>query len=286
MRNSQPDIDKLSALCGVNFTKMAPAGSGLGVKIYHLETAEKERFFVKHNISGTARPELEGWMLRQLENAGMPIPQILYCDEDYLILEFVEGSTSLSGEAQIHAARLMAELHKTTGSRYGLEKDTVIGALEQPNQQTENWADFFRQWRLVYSAERAYEEGQLDLGTFERIEKRAGNLEDFLTGEEKPCLVHGDMWGGNLIAQGGKVKAFIDPAIYYASHETELAFAGLFGCFGQGFYYAYNEILPIAPGFFETRMHLYNLYPLLVHVRLFGRAYLPKTEASLRMLGY
>ena len=40
-----------------------------------------------------------------------------------------------------------------------------------------------------------------------------------------------------------------------------------------------------APGFFEARRDLYNLYPLLVHVQLFGGPYVSSIEHSLARFG-
>ena len=67
--------------------------------------------------------------------------------------------------------------------------------------------------------------------------------------------------------------AFLDPAIYYGHPEIELAFTTLFGTFGEAFFARYGELHPIAPGFFDVRRELYNLYPLLVHTVLFGGSY-------------
>ena len=104
-------------------------------------------------------------------------------------------------------------------------------------------------------------------------------------GTSRPALIHGDMWGGNILCRDGRVAAFIDPAIYHAEPEIELAFATLFATFGTPFFERYRDIRPIAPGFFEERPALYNLYPLLVHVRLFGGHYVASVEATLSQLG-
>ena len=75
-------------------------------------------------------------------------------------------------------------------------------------------------------------------------------------------------------ARQGRIAGFVDPAIYCGSPEIELAFATLFGTFGESFFEAYEELMPLEPGFHELRSSLYNLYPRLVHVRLFGAGYL------------
>ena len=76
-----------------------------------------------------------------------------------------------------------------------------------------------------------------------------------------------------MIARGDRIAGFIDPAIYHADAEIELAFTTLFNTFSTPFFRRYHEIRPIRDGFFDLRRDLYNLYPLLVHVRLFGGGY-------------
>lgn len=285
MLPKQPDINRINSLSGKKFKLTSAGEQGKWTDFYMLENTGGKNFIMKYSSQGETDTKLEAWMLQKLANAGMPIPEIVYYDNRHLIMEYIEGSTHLSAKEQVHAAQLMAELHSYTNEYYGLDRSTVIGALAQPNNKEKNWAIFFGEHRLIYSADKAVAENQLDKSMYKRICKLAENIEDYLTGEETPSLVHGDMWGGNLIANDGKVKALIDPAIYYADAETELAFAALFGHFDQNFFDAYNEIRPIKPGFFEIRRYLYNVYPLLVHVRLFGSSYLSRLDNHLKTLG-
>jgi fructosamine-3-kinase len=69
----------------------------------------------------------------------------------------------------------------------------------------------------------------------------------------------------------------IDPAVYYGHREMDIAFSHLFGGFEQRFYEAYQEVYPLEPDF-DSRIDLHNLYPLLVHLNLFGRSYLGQIE--------
>lgn len=51
-----------------------------------------------------------------------------------------------------------------------------------------------------------------------------------------------------------------------------MAFTELFGGFPGRFYEAYNAAFPLDKGYME-RKALYQLYPLLVHLNLFGEGY-------------
>jgi fructosamine-3-kinase len=214
-------------------------------------------------------------MLRYLRGrTDLPVPVVFYGSEALLLMEFVEGTNRFSDEAERHAAELLAALHGITADGYGHERDTLIGSLDQPNPWTEDWVEFFRERRLLYAARAAHGAGRLPDEDLSRVERLADRLEDLVEVPNPPALVHGDAWRGNVLAKGGRISAFLDPAIYHADYEIELAFISLFNSFGDAFMRRYAEIRPIRPGFFEGRRDLYNLYPLLIHTYYFGGGYL------------
>jgi len=143
---------------------------------------------------------------------------------------------------------------------------------------------FFRDHRLLFMARQAHAEGALPASMLGRIETLAERLGDYLIEPAFPSLLHGDLWTGNVLTRQGRIAGFVDPAISFGHPEIELAFATLFGTFGKSFFAAYEELMPLEPGFHELRSSLYNLYPRLVHVRLFGAGYLAGIDATLARL--
>ena len=141
-------------------------------------------------------------------------------------------------------------------------------------------------WRLSPLVGEAARSGRLPENLLRRIEKFSQHLGDWLLEPEYPALIHGDMWTTNILAARGRITGFIDPAIYYAHPEIELAFSTLFNTFGSEFFSRYHELRPIPPGFFENRRDIYNLYPLLVHVRLFGGGYVASVERILQQFKF
>ena len=135
-------------------------------------------------------------------------------------------------------------------------------------------------------AEEAHKATRLPAALLARIVKLADRLDRWIADESEPALVHGDLWGGNTLVRKGRLVGVIDAAISYSDAEIELAFTTLFGTFGKAFFARYHELRPIAPGFFEERRDLYNLYPLLVHVRLFGGSYVGDVERIVSRFGY
>ncbi|MGE5505738.1 MAG: fructosamine kinase family protein [Actinomycetota bacterium] len=231
--------------------------------------------------------EPEAWMLRRLAGCSrLPVPDVIHGDDDLILMTYVEAGGSLDGPAQEHAAELLADLHGVTWHSFGLERDTLIGGLAQPNPQTPRWLDFWRDHRLLYMAGQCLAAGRLPGEVMDRVERLAARLGDWIDEPRHPGLVHGDAWAGNVLCRAGRVAAFIDPAIYFADPEVELAFGTIFGTFDQRFYARYDEIRGIRPGFWEARCPLYTLWPLLVHVRLFGGSYLAGVERVIdRFLG-
>ena len=213
------------------------------------------------------------------------MPAVLHDDAELLLLSFVETDGGLDKAAEADAGSILASLHAISGRAFGFERDTLIGPLPQSNPWTMSWLAFFRDQRLLAMAAVAHAAGRLPAATLARIEALAGRLERWIEEPPMPSLIHGDMWTGNVLCRRGRIAAFVDPAIYYADPEIELAFSTLFGTFGEAFFTAYGERRALRPGFFEVRRDLYNLYPLLVHVRLFGGSYLGGIERVLDRLG-
>lgn len=225
-------------------------------------------------------------MLQYLrDHTTLPIPAVIHNSPHLLIMDFIEGSSRFSSMEQQHAATLIASLHMVNAPQFGFKKDTVIAQLPQPNPWTSSWVDFFREHRLLHMAHMAYNAGELPAMMLTRLESFAGKLERYLEEPAAPSLLHGDLWTTNILARGGHIVGLIDPAIYYGHAEIELAFSTLFGTFSAPFFNRYQEIRPIAPGFFEERRDIYNLYPLLVHVRLFGAGYVTSVNSILSRFG-
>jgi len=248
------------------------------------------RCVVKLDASPSPGLAIEGRMLDYLaEHSTLPCPRVLHCTDGMLGMEFIETSGSLSAEGESEAARLLADLHaiepEDKPTRYGLGFDTLIGGLHQPNAWSAGWPEFFADRRLREMARQAHEAGRLSGADRARIDALAARLDGLLPARPPSSLVHGDAWGGNVLCAGGRIAAFIDPAIYYGHAEVELAFITMFSTFGRRFFDAYDGLRPIEPGFWEERRELYNLYPLLVHARLFGGGYVGSVRRILDRFG-
>ncbi|MBB4267552.1 fructosamine kinase family protein [Roseospira visakhapatnamensis] len=269
---------------GATVTASRPLSGGCVGEVYHLCLSDGRALVAKVGGPGSGLA-LEGAMLRHLADHGAPVPEVLHADDPLLLMTVLPSGDTLSARVQEHAAHVIAALHDTVGPHFGFTYDTVIGGLPQPNPKRERWVPFFRDHRLLFMAGEAARAGRLPSALHRRVETLAARLDDWLEEPDHPSLLHGDLWTGNVLAHDGRLSGLIDPAIYWGHAEVELAFTTLFGTFGDAFFNRYHDLRPIRPGFFEDRLEIYNLYPLLVHVRLFGGSYLGGVDRTLRRLG-
>jgi len=276
----------IESVTGSTVTRAVKLGGGCVGDVARIELASGKTVVAKTGDADSGLA-VEGMMLAYLrENSGLPVPDVLHASGEILLMSDLPSGGGLDRATQEHAADLVAALHNVTRDRFGFEAETVIGGLPQPNPETVSWIEFFRDARLLYMAGEAERAGRLPDRLRARLDAMAARLTDWIGEPTAASLIHGDMWTGNVLSHGGEISGFIDPAIYYADPEIELAFTTMFGTFGDAFFSRYNEHRPLAPGFFEERRDLYNLYPLLVHVRLFGGGYVSSVERTLERFGF
>ena len=247
---------------------------------YRVRLADGRRVVAK---VGETPLDLEGEMLRFLAtHSDLPVPDVYHADPDLLVIEYVEGETSHDASVARDAADHLAALHGRQASQYGFAFDTVVGPVEQPNPWTDSWIAFYREHRLRHLLSAR----EFPSGICQRIEAVCADLDDLLVEPDSPSLIHGDVWTTNVLSHDGRVAAFLDPAVYYAHPEIELAYVDWTGTFGEAFFERYRDRRGVAPGFFERRRYVYRLYPLLIHVSLFGGRYHDALDATLDRLGY
>lgn len=285
--------NRIESALGARLQQSERLAGGCVADVRLATLADGRRVVVKAGGPGS-KLDIEGRMLRYLaEHSSLPVPEVFIDDDDLLVMAYIEHGGGLEREGERHAAELLAALHDTSPTdagevqdAYGLGFDTLIGGLPQPNGWDGSWASFFGNRRLVEMAEQAARAGRCDRTLVARVEALCGKLDELIGEASTPGLIHGDVWSGNVLAGNGRVAGLIDPAIYFADPEVELAFITLFSTFGRVFFERYAELRPIRPGFFEGRRDLYNLFPLLVHTRLFGGGYLQSVERTLRQIGF
>lgn len=211
------------------------------------------------------------------------VPEVIgHSDSEpaFLALELIATAPRVRGFDE-QLGRQLAALHAFGADGFGLDHDNFIGRLPQRNARHADWASFYWCERLEPQIERACAHGLLDAETRSLCRSLETLLPERVGPPEPAARLHGDLWGGNLHVDSNGAPCLIDPAVYGGHREMDLAMMRLFGGFGPRTFAAYEEATPLAEGAAE-RVALYQLYPLLVHVNLFGPGYVSAVREALR----
>ncbi|HSY37987.1 MAG TPA: fructosamine kinase family protein [Polyangia bacterium] len=215
----------------------------------------------------------------------LAVPQVLAVSggesgaPSFLVLEYLEpGRRSKDFDERLGQG--LAALHRSGAPGFGLDHDNFIGRLPQSNAARPTWAEFYVERRLDPQLRTAADSGRATRVMTQGFEALFRKMSQLVGPEEPASRLHGDLWGGNLHATPGGEPCLIDPAVYGGHREMDLAMMQLFGGFSSRTFSAYAEAFPLARGH-EGRVPLYQLYPLMVHVNLFGGSYGGSVEHAL-----
>ena len=212
-----------------------------------------ERVFLKYNPHPPEdffKKEAKGLDLLRTSEEGPQIPQVLSTqNKNFFLMEYLPKE-SPRGNFYEQFGRSFAALHRTTNTKYGLDHNNFIGKTVQPNTWEKDPIIFFTEYRIRFQQNLARQQGLLPMQTDRNLDTLCDRLKEFLdvTGE-KPALSHGDLWSGNHFCGPSQKPCIVDPAAYFGLREADLAMTELFGRMPQQFYDAYNEALPMNPGY-------------------------------------
>ncbi|SDW10663.1 Fructosamine-3-kinase [Lutibacter oricola] len=238
-------------------------------------------FFVKINstqvFENGFKEEVLG--LQFLKNNTALVPEIIiegiFENTAFLVLEWIETGKETTKFWENFAAQLVS-LHQQKSDKFGLAASNFMGQLPQNNSFFDNFSDFYVENRLKPQVKLAFDSKKIEtkhVNQFEGLYKKISEIFP----KEKPSAVHGDLWHGNFMCSKNGNAVFIDPAAYFGHREADIAMTQLFGGFSEKFYKAYHEMYPLKPCF-NLRNNFYHLYPLLVHLNIFGDSYLESIE--------
>ena len=174
----------------------------------------------------------------------------------------------------------LAALHHCSSACFGLEYDNYMGSVPQLNTMQISWVDFFIHKRLRPLVDKCFKKELLQpkhIPLFEKLYTQLPNLFN----HEPPALLHGDLWSGNYLCNANSEPVLIDPAIYYGHRSVDMGMTTLFGGFQRPFYEAYQYHYPL-PRNYAEQWEVCNLYPLLIHLLLFGQGYLSSINKTLK----
>ena len=262
---------KVAELTGVAGTRLERLAGGDLSEVLLVPRGEGPPLVAK----GGANIAAEAAMLRALANTGARVPAVEGEYDTILLIDHVLNDGLMSPNAWADIGEAVARLHGHFGESYGWPVDYALGTVALDNREGNDWVRFWGEQRLVAAS------ALLDRPWRIRVEALARRLGDLIPADPPPAFLHGDLWTGNILVEGGRLAAFIDPACYYGHAEVDLAMLCLFSTPPDEFWTAYGGR---AEGW-EERLPVYQLFPALVHLRLFGATYAPLVERLLGAVG-
>lgn len=261
-----------------------PVSGGSVNQSYEIKTSKKSFFLKVNELNAFPKmfeKEVLGLNLLR-KSTSIAVPQELlkghFEQHAFLILEFIKPSEP-SKKYWEKFGEGLSELHRNNALKFGLEYDNYNGSLHQVNDYKSDWGSFFIENRLMEQQRQARDKGRLDKQLSDLLELLYPKLNSLFP-KEPPALLHGDLWSGNYLTKEG-MPCFMDPAVYYGHREVDLAMTLLFGGFDKKMYDAYHANFPLEKGW-EKRVDILNLYPLMVHVNLFGASYAQRVKSILK----
>jgi fructosamine-3-kinase len=234
----------------------------------------------------------EAIQLELLKDVGVPVPEVyswqvgtLDSPFSFILMEFVEGVDLAAAKAtcaaeqydalQQHLAELVLRLHERTGPCF-------MRVCRGETKQHERWPAFYRDvfdpiWREVEKST------ALPVKCRKTIARVHDRLDTLLAHDDRPRLLHWDIWSTNLLARCDgndgdpwRISAMLDPNCKFGHAEAELAYMELFHTCTPAFMRAYQQARKLPPEYHRVRRPVYQLYTLINHVRLFGQEYLKR----------
>lgn len=261
---------QIAGLLGQEVSALHPLHGGDLSEVVRADLAAGESVVVKRG----AQVGIEARMLRRMAAVGAPVPGVLAARDDLLAMAHIpRGAATEAGWRGL--GRDLRAMHDATGADYGWPEGYAFGPVRIDNRPCPSWPAFWAERRLQPLARR------LPRPLAAGLERVAARLDTLLPQAPPPALLHGDLWTGNLHFGADGRAWMIDPACYHGDGEVDLAMLCLFGTPPQSFFDAYGPLPPE----WEMRRAIYQLWPALVHVTLFGAGYHDMVEGLLDRIG-
>jgi fructosamine-3-kinase len=229
-----------------------------------------------------------------MKGLGLPVPDVYAVKTgtlddpfSYILIEFVQGmdlaaarracSPDAFERLQERLADVVATMHDHTAPQYGRVTSSGNAAGGAAAATHASWPAFFREvydpiWHEADKSKLLPPKCRKQIG---RVHEK---LERLIAHGDCPRLSHGDLWSTNLLVKpdaGGEwhVSGLLDPNCKFAHAEAEVAYLELFHTVTPTFLKGYQRRHKLPPEYHRFRKPVYQLYPLLDHLNLFGAEY-------------
>ena len=263
--------------------------NSFGINCIKLKTLDNKNYIVKYykNLNkGFNAIESEGKNLKYLNNLNLNLFPLVRCDNSkYLIISFINNNNHLPKETKNDFLDAILSIHSLKNKKYGFGFDTQIGGLKQINKNSNNWVNFFRDYRLGYIYKIINSIESIGFSINNKIELLLSKLENYIPNRPQPCLLHGDLWEGNILFHDRELVGLIDPGSFYGHNELEIAYLRWFNpkFIDENFLEKYNYNIKIENEYLAYEP-IYQLYYSLLNVYLWDKNYIKDVERLLEKI--
>ena len=246
------------------------------------------KFFLKKNDRDQKLLKFEQYCLNDIRkytnSENIIIPKVInyfeYENNEFLLLDWMNLNNFNQKKLGAGIAEIHLNSNKKKPNKFGYPVPGFIGTTRQLEGWESNWVDCFIRLRI---------EPQLSLlnnGSFsiDLINRIISKIKDHLSDHDPMnCLIHGDLWSGNVSTSTHEKGILFDPSCWWADSEIDIAMTRLFGGFTNDFYNEYFKIIKEKKGS-NKRTTIYNFYHILNHANMFGGNYINQVNNYINLI--
>ncbi|MBC8107099.1 MAG: fructosamine kinase family protein [Anaerolineae bacterium] len=239
--------------------------------------------------------EREAAHLKLIREIGIPAPKVyaqktasLEDPHSWILMEFMDGVDLTEAKRQCSAAQfdaLQQNLAEIVATLHDKRGDAYERVAHHEQKRFDDWPRFFHAIydSIWHECEKA---SHLPVKSRKQIARIHEKLDSLLANSDPPRLVHWDIWSTNLLAKPDekgdwKIAGLLDPNCKFAHAEAEIAYMELFHTCTPAFLKAYQKHYKLPEEYHRSRKWIYQLYPMIDHVVLFGEQYLKPLQTTL-----
>ena len=260
-----------------------------GINCLKIVTSDSKEFIVKYYYKNNdefnaIKSETDNLLFFNKQKFNQ-FPSIINYNENLLIMSFINNDDDQPNQTNDDLLNSIISLHLNKSKNYGFSFDTQIGGLRQINSSSKNWLEFYRDKRLGYIFDLINKNQSMDEAINTKIDLLIKKIDNFIPSNPKSSLLHGDLWGGNILFKNKKFVGFIDPGSFYGHNELEISYLRWFNpkFIDENFLDKYNDHMKIDKYYLEYEP-IYQLYYSLLNVYLWDRSYIEDVSKLLEKI--
>ena len=260
--------------------------NSFGINCLKVITEDNEQFIVKYYYKKKGRfnaikAEADNLFFLNTQKFKF-FPRIINYNKKFLIMSFIDNNHYLPNKTNNDFLDAIILIHSKKNINYGFNFNTQIGGLKQPNSNSKNWVEFYRDKRLHYIFDLINKNQPMDKAINTKVDLLLKKIDNFIPKKPKPSLLHGDLWEGNILFKNKKFSGLIDPGSFYGHNELEVSYLRWFDpkFIDKKFLDKYNDHISIDKYYIEYES-IYQLYYSLLNVYLWDRSYIENVRELL-----